>query len=112
MSSYTRGQQLAAALTPVLAGFGVPVVTTPRNLVPPAALIGPPDMTGDVYGGFTAVWSVLLVLPGGLWDSDNWRLADDVVTALEPHLSIESVSFTTDPDTSRAVARITFQECV
>ena len=108
--SYRRAQQLAAALTEVLRPAGVRVVCDPRNANPPVAVIGVPVRIGDIHGGFTAQWALVLTMPGNRWAADAWTLADQVVDLLEPQLPIESVI----PDTTseHLTLTITFTEAL
>lgn len=111
MNSYERAQALAQTLTDVLEPAGIRAVVDPRNATPPVLLVTPPGRRGDVHGGFTAEWRLLLILPTTTWEPDAWALADQVLALLEPVLAIDRAD-PIDPndETPMCGLRITFEE--
>jgi hypothetical protein len=111
MNSYMRALALAQALTDVLEPAGIRAVVDARNAVPPALLVTPPGRRGDVHGGFTCEWKLLLILPAARWDPDVWATADQVLALLEPVLPIDRAD-PIDPndETPMCGLRITFEE--
>lgn len=113
MTSWARAQQLAADLTAVLAPAGIRAIADVRNVSPPCLHITPPGMRADVYGGFTAEWRLLLLLPSPRWDADTWAKADEVLALLEPVLAIDRADPIDGTDeTPMTAVRITFEEAL
>jgi hypothetical protein len=111
----TPGYDRGLALVDKLTAAGIPATIDPRSATPPCVLVTPPNKTYDVGCGFTAVWSLIVLMPGG-GNADAWKAVDALETAVAGTLTVERstfISYVLSPDNPALPAyRIEFSEGV
>lgn len=82
MSTYTQ----AAALVTALVEAGTSATTDPAGAVPPCVLVPPPVRRYDLPCGYTLVWTVYALAPGG---AESWPVLDDLVDAVAEVVEVD-----------------------
>lgn len=87
MSSYERALELANEL----GSAGITATIDPRSATPPCVLIVPPDRTYDVGCGYTARWSLWVLVPG-TGNADAHKALDALVDDVADVLPIQTAT--------------------
>jgi len=82
----------ALALADKLNGAGIVATVDPRSATPPCVLVTPPGKTYDIVCGFTAAWSLWVLVPG-TGNAEAFAQLDRIETAVAGVLPVSRSTF-------------------